>query len=389
MAVSLGVRLQTVVPSGEASVTNTRVAVMAAHKRSLILFVLLAVVTAVCGLLVAGTLTGCGASSVTTGPSSSLQANLNGAGATFPQPLYLEWIGSFRDLNRDVKINYQGIGSGGGIQQFTQLTVDFGASDAPMKDEEVAAAEQAAGSRVLHIPTVFGAVVIAFNVEGLDDLKLDQEALAGIFLGEIARWNDAKLVALNPDAALPDQAIQVAHRSDASGTTNIFTSYLSHISSRWKDSVGKGKEVKWPVGVGGQGNDGVSAVIMQQPGTLGYVELSYALESGMPVATLKNRAGNFIIPSLESTSAAAVGVEFPEDLRFDLSDSAGADAYPIVGATWILAYEEMKDPAKAEAFKAFLAWALENGAEVAEELHYAPLPEGLKAKALEKVNSIH
>lgn len=377
---------------------------MIVRNRSMVLFILLALVISLVGVLVAG----CGGGTTTTGgPStttsgqtgtsasgtsasttSPLSGSLNGAGATFPQPLYLEWIGAFTAENKGVKINYQGIGSGGGVQQFTQMTVDFGASDAPMKDEEVAAAEQASGAKVLHIPTVFGAVVIAYNVEGLKELKLDQDTLAAIFLGKITKWNDPKIAALNPGAALPDQAIQVAHRSDASGTTSIFTGYLSQISEEWKTAVGKGKEVKWPVGIGGQGNDGVAAVILQQPGTLGYVELSYALESGLPVAALKNKAGKFITPSLESTSAAAVGVEFPEDLRFSVSDSPGTDAYPIVGATWILAYDKMKDPAKAAVLKAFLTWALENGTQIAEELNYAPLPDELKAMAMQKVNSI-
>lgn len=377
---------------------------MIVRNRSMVLFILLALVISLVGVLVAGcgggttttagpstttsSQTGTSASGTTASTTSPLSGSLNGAGATFPQPLYLEWIGAFTAENEGVKINYQGIGSGGGIQQFTQMTVDFGASDAPMKDEEVAAAEQASGAKVLHIPTVFGAVVIAYNVEGLKELKLDQDTLAAIFLGKITKWSDPKIAALNPGATLPDEPIQVAHRSDASGTTSIFTGYLSQISEEWKTAVGKGKEVKWPVGIGGQGNDGVAAVILQQPGTLGYVELSYALESGLPVAALKNKAGKFITPSLESTSAAAVGVEFPEDLRFSVSDSPGTDAYPIVGATWILAYDKMKDPAKAAVLRAFLTWALENGTQIAKELNYAPLPDELKAMAMQKVNSI-
>lgn len=324
----------------------------------------------------------------TSAGSEPLSASLNGAGATFPQPLYLEWIGAFTGLNKGVKINYQGIGSGGGIQQLTQMTVDFGASDAPMKDEEIAAAEKASGAKVLHIPTVFGAVVLAFNLQGVESLKLDQETLAGVFLGKITKWNDPKITALNPGVTLPDTAIQVAHRSDSSGTTNAFTTYLSQISEEWKSAVGSGKEVEWPVGIGGQGNDGVAAVIQQQPGSLGYVELSYALESGLPVATLKNKAGNFITPTLESTAAAAEGVTFPEDLRFGVSDSPGEDAYPIVTATWILAYDKMEDAAKAAALRAFLTWALEDGDDIATELNYAPLPDGLEAQALEKVNAI-
>ncbi len=324
----------------------------------------------------------------TSSTTGSLAANLNGAGATFPKPLYIEWIGEFQTANPDVKINYQGVGSGGGIQQFTQLTVDFGASDAPMKDEEIAAAEKASGAKVLHIPTVFGAVVLAYNLEGVDNLRLDSDTLAGIFLGEIVKWDDPNLVALNPGVSLPDKEIQAVHRSDSSGTTSIFTSYLTEVSAAWKSGVGAGKEVQWPGGVGGKGNDGVAAVIQQQPGSVGYIELSYAIESKLSMASLKNQAGNFVTPSLESTSAAAEGVSFPEDLRFSLSNSAGAQAYPIVGATWILAYDKMTDPAKAAALKGWLTWSLTEGTPIAEELGYAPLPDSLKTLALAKVDAI-
>lgn len=325
---------------------------------------------------------------VTTTTPEGLSASLSGAGATFPEPLYVEWIGEFQIANPDVTINYQGIGSGGGIEQFTKLTVDFGASDAPMKDEEIAAAEAAGGAKVLHIPTVFGAVVLAYNLEGVDEFKLDSDTLAGIFLGTITKWNDAKIAALNPGVTLPDQAIQVVHRSDSSGTTNIFTGYLTQVSADWETQVGKGKEVDWPVGIGGQGNDGVAAVVQQQAGSIGYVELSYAVESGLTMATLKNKSGNYITPSLESTSAAAVGVTFPDDLRFSVSNSEGADAYPIVGATWILAFDKMQDAAKVEALKAWLTWSLNEGTAIAEELGYAPLSEELKALALDKIDSI-
>ena len=220
------------------------------------------------------------AAAETTTTAAALKADLNGAGATFPKPLYVEWIGEFQMVNEGVKVNYQGIGSGGGIEQFTKLTVDFGASDAPMKDEEITAAEAASGAKVLHIPTVFGAVVCAYNLEGVEGLKLDSDTVAAIFLGEITKWNDAKIAAINEGMTLPDQAIQVVHRSDSSGTTSIFTGYLNDVSQSWADKVGKGKEVEWPVGVGGQGNDGVAAVIQQQAGSIGYVELSYAIESG-------------------------------------------------------------------------------------------------------------
>jgi phosphate transport system substrate-binding protein len=324
-----------------------------------------------------------------TGTSAGdLSASLNGAGATFPKPLYIEWIGEFQAANPGVKINYQGIGSGGGIEQFTKMTVDFGASDAPMTDEQIIAAETASGAKVLHIPTVFGSVVLAYNLPEAKELKLDSDTLAGIFLGEITKWNDPKIAALNTGATLPDKAIQVVHRSDSSGTTNIFTGYLTGVNQGWADKVGKGKEVQWPAGVGGQGNDGVSAVVQQQQGSIGYVELSYAIESKLTMASLKNQAGNFIVPSLESTSAAAEGAQFPEDLRFSVANSPNADAYPIVGATWILAYTKMADPAKAAALKAWLTWSLNDGTAIAQDLGYAPLPGDLKALALAKVDAI-
>ncbi len=321
--------------------------------------------------------------------TAPLNASLNGAGATFPKPLYVEWIGEFQLVNPGVKVNYQGIGSGGGIEQFTKLTVDFGASDAPMKDEEITAAESSSGAKVLHIPTVFGAVVCAYNLDGVEELHLDSDTLAAIFMGEISKWNDAKIAALNEGVTLPDTAIQVVHRSDSSGTTSIFTGYLDDVSAAWSEKVGKGKEVTWPVGVGGQGNDGVAAVIQQQAGSIGYVELSYAIESGLTMASLKNQAGTFVEPSLESTSAAAAGADFPEDLRFSVANSPNAEAYPIVGATWILVYDKMADAAKAEALKAWLTWSLEEGTMIAEELGYAPLPDDLKAKALAKIAQIN
>ena len=324
----------------------------------------------------------------TTTAGAPLAGSLSGAGATFPKPLYIEWIGEFQNINPDVKIDYQGIGSGGGIEQFTNMTVDFGASDAPMKDEEIAAAEAASGAKVLHIPTVFGAVVLAYNFEGVQELKLDDDVLAAIFLGNITSWSDPKIASLNSGVSLPDEPIQVVHRSDSSGTTNIFTSYLDAVNADWSSKVGKGKEVQWPVGVGGQGNDGVAAVIKQQAGSIGYVELSYAIESQLTMATLKNKAGNFVTPSLESTSAAAVGVTFPADLRFSLNNSDASGAYPIVGATWILAYDKMKDAAKANILKAWLAWALNDGTAVAQDLGYAPLPDELRTLALEKVDAI-
>ena len=318
------------------------------------------------------------------------KVNLNGAGATFPQPVYLEWIGQYtQTVVKDVSLNYQGIGSGGGIQQFTQGSVDFGASDAPMKDTEIATAEAAGGAKVLHIPTVFGSITLSYNLAGVSKLNLDPDTIAGIFLGTITKWNDPKLVAINTGITLPAQDIKAVYRSDSSGTTNAFTSYLAEVNADWKAKVGAGKTVKWPVGVGGQGNDGVAAVVKQSAGAIGYVELAYALNSSLPVAAVKNQSGKYITPSLASTTAAATGAKFPADLRFSVSNSANPDAYPIVTATWILAWDKMKDPAKASALKAWLTWALNDGKSIANDLGYATLPADLQAAALAKVNLIN
>jgi phosphate transport system substrate-binding protein len=336
-----------------------------------------------------GTGTSEGVTETTGSGDGLLTASLNGAGATFPEPLYLEWIGEFvNGVQPGVAINYQGIGSGGGIQQFTQMTVDFGASDAPMKDEEIAAAEEASGAKVLHIPTVLGAVAVAYSLPDVEGLQLDQETLAGIFLGTVTSWNDPALVALNPDIQLPSATIGVVHRSDSSGTTAIFTEYLTKVSAPWADTVGGGKDVPWPVGIGGQGNDGVAAVIQQQEGSIGYVELAYATEVGLPTVEVRNQSGAFVAPSLASTSSAGAGVDFPVDLRFSLSDSPAPEAYPIVGATWILAYDKMSDPAKAEALRSFLTWALTEGAPLAEDLGYSPLSDSLRELALVKVAEV-
>jgi phosphate transport system substrate-binding protein len=336
----------------------------------------------------AGTLAaGCGTSDETTTTAGAAKADLNGAGATFPQPVYVEWIGAFQTANPNVTVNYQGVGSGAGIEQFTAQTVDFGASDAYMKAEEITAAEAArAGAKVIHIPTVFGAIVLAYNLPGVDELKLDSDAVAGIFLGTITNWDDPAIAALNPGVTLPSEAIQTVHRSDSSGTTNGFTSYLTAVNTDWSAGPGKGKEITWPVGVGGKGNDGVSAVVLQTEGSIGYVELSYAVQNNMTMAQLKNKSGAFITPTLESTSAAADGITIPEDMNITVSDSANAAAYPIVTVTYILAYDKMPDAAKAEALKSFLTWALgDNGTAIATELGYAPLPTALKDAALAKV----
>jgi len=318
----------------------------------------------------------------------NLEAALLGAGATFPDPLYQEWIGAFTGQNPGVKITYEAIGSGGGVEQFTGKSTDFGGSDAFMSDDELAAAEAAWGCDVVHIPTVFGAVAVAYNLAGVDTLTLDSDTLAKIFLGTIVKWNDPAIVALNDGVTLPDEDIIVAHRSDGSGTTSIFTTYLDHESADWSSQVGKGKEVEWPTGVSGQGNDGVAAAIQQNDGGIGYVELSYALENDLTTAAMVNADGNPITPTLESTAAAADGITIPDDLRFSILD-VGGEGYPIAGATWILAATCGLDANKGDALKAYLHWALENGDSIAQELNYAPIGDSLQQKSLANVDRIN
>ena len=341
--------------------------------------------------------TGCGGSTKTTQsggssspPKGNLTASLSGAGATFPAPLYLEWISKYKkDVQPGVSINYQGIGSGGGVEQFIAQKIDFGGSDAYMKDDEIQAAQKARGCPVVHIPTVFGAVAIAFNAPGLDTITLDGPTLGSIFLGKVKSFDDPAIKALNPGVTLPSKPIVVVHRSDGSGTTSIFTKYLAGVSPEWKAKAGPGgKTVNWPVGVGGQGNDGVAAAIKQNEGGLGYVELSYAMDNQLKTALMKNSAGKAVAPSLESTAAAADTAQIPTDLRFNIKN-VGGDGYPIVGATWILAYECGYTADKAAALKDFLKWALTSGDGTARELHYAPLGASLKTQSLANVDKIN
>ena len=336
---------------------------------------------------------GCGGSKTaeTQTRAGSIQASLTGAGATVPAPLYLEWISAYtKTVQKGVHINYQAIGSGGGVEQFIAQKIDFGGSDAYMKDDEIAAAQKARKCAVLHIPTVFGAVAVAFNVPGLDTITLDGPTLGKIFLGTVKTYDDPAIKALNPGANLPAKSIVVAHRSDGSGTTSIFTKYLASVSPEWKAKAGEGgKTVSWPTGVGGQGNDGVAAAIKQNEGGLGYVELSYALDNNLKTALLKNSDAKAVAPTIESTQAAAKSVQIPADLRFD-TKNVGGDGYPIVGATWILAYECGYTTAKATALKDFLKWSITQGDDTARELHYATLDSSLEAKSLanvEKINS--
>lgn len=299
---------------------------------------------------------------------------INGAGATFPYPLYSKWFAEYNRLHPDVRFNYQAIGSGAGIQQITKGTVDFGASDAPMTDAQLAAAPD-----VVHVPTVMGAVVVTYNAP-IATLKLTPEVLADVFLGTITRWNDPKLQAVNPGVKLPDQAIAVVHRSDGSGTTNIFTDYLSKVSPEWKQRVGASTSVKWPTGLGGKGNDGVTAIVKQMPGAVGYVELAYANENKLPTAELRNRDGVFLKPTMHGTSIAAAGVAMPADFRVSITDASGKDAWPIASFTYVLVPRDQKDPAKAQAIVSFLWWAVHEGQKDAEPLQYAPLPKAVVEK---------
>lgn len=310
---------------------------------------------------------------------------INGAGATFPYPLYSKWFSEYKKLNPAVEINYQSIGSGGGIRQLLDKTVDFGASDAPMTDEQLAKSSVP----IFHIPTVLGAVVLTYNVAGLNDLKLTSEIIAEIFLGKITKWDDAKIAAVNPGAKLPSITILVAQRSDGSGTTAIFTDYLSKISAEWKAKVGSGPSVKWPVGLGGKGNEGVTGLIKQTPGSIGYVELIYAESNKLSFATVKNQAGNFIKPSVKSVTAAAAGSlkTMPADFRISITNSPSKDAYPIAGFTYLLVYQKM-GAEKGALLKTFLMWALSDGQKMAEALFYAPLPKELVQKILVRVKEL-
>jgi phosphate transport system substrate-binding protein len=316
--------------------------------------------------------------------TASAQMTINGAGATFPYPIYSKWFDAYAKVDPSVRFNYQSIGSGGGQKQILAQTVDFGASDGPMSDDNLAKAP----GKLLHIPTVAGADVVTYNLPGSPTLRLDAETIADIFLGKIKKWNDPKLVALNPGANLPDQEMVVVHRSDGSGTTYIWTDYLSKISPEWKQKVGTNTSVNWPTGLGGKGNEGVAGQIKQTPGALGYVELIYAVQNKMPYADVKNSAGEFVKASLDSITAALATAEIPDDFRFSITNAPGKDAYPISGATWILVYRDQKDPAKGKKMVEFLKWAEKDGEQMAKDLQYAPLPENLQQRVLQRVNEI-
>jgi phosphate transport system substrate-binding protein len=309
---------------------------------------------------------------------------INGAGATFPYPIYSKWFDEYAKVDPSVRFNYQSIGSGGGQKQILAQTVDFGASDGPMSDDNLSKAP----ARLLHIPTVAGADVLTYNLEGNPNLKLDGQTIADIFLGKIKRWNDPRLGALNSGINLPDKEIVVVHRSDGSGTTYIFTDYLSKVSSEWKTKVGTNTSVNWPTGIGAKGNEGVSGQVKQTPGAIGYVELIYAIQNNMPYADVRNSEGNFVKPSLESVTAAISTAQIPDDFRFSMTNPSGKDSYPIAGATWLLVYQQQKDPAKGRKLVEFLKWAASKGEQMAKDLHYAPLPPDLQQRVLKRIDEI-
>jgi phosphate transport system substrate-binding protein len=318
---------------------------------------------------------------------SSETVELNGAGATFPYPLYSKWVAEYQRQDPRVHINYQSIGSGAGIRQITDRTVDFGGSDAPMTDEQLAKAP----GKLVHIPTTLGAVVVTYNLSGtVPDLKMSPEILAGIFLGQISTWNAPPIAALNPGISLPAQAITVVHRSDGSGTTAVFTDYLSKVNRAWRERVGKGTSVSWPSGLGAKGNEGVTGQVKTTPGAIGYVELAYTKQNQLPIVLLRNKAGQFVTPSTESITAAAASVatSMPDDLRVTIVDPPGGDAYPIAAFTYILVYQEMSDPARAAALAHFLWWASHDGQRFAPPLYYAPLPPQVVARVESKLSGL-
>ena len=335
------------------------------------------------GVLVLGLI----ALACTGGGGSTGSVSLQGAGATFPNPLYQKWLSEYGKTHANIKIDYQSIGSGGGIKQLKEQTVDFGASDAPMKDEDM----KSAPGEIVHIPTVLGAVVITYNLQGINQpLRFSPDVLADIFLGKIKKWNDPKIVADNPGVTLPANDITVVHRSDGSGTSAVFTDYLSKVSPEWKEKVGSGTSPSWPIGLGGKGNDGVTGQVKNTPNTIGYIELAYAVQNKLPVAQIKNSSGSYVTPSIDGVTAAASAsaANTPEDLRVSITNAAGAQAYPISSYTYILLYKNQKDAGKGKALVDFLWWGLHDGEGFAKDLQYAPLPADIVKRAEAKINSI-
>ena len=310
--------------------------------------------------------------------------SLTGAGASFPAPLYQKWFSEYNKANPNVQVTYQSVGSGAGVEQFTQGTVDFGASDVAMKDEEIAKVSRG----VALLPMTAGSIVLAYNLPGVESLQLSRQVYVDILLGKIKKWNDPAIASLNPDAQLPNSNITVVHRSDGSGTTGVFTKHLSAISPDWEQKVGSGKTVEWPTGVGAKGNEGVTAQILQTEGSIGYIEYGYAKQQDIPTASLENKAGKYIAPSSESAAQALSAAELPDNLRAFVTDPEGEASYPIVTYSWILAYGNYDNPQKLQAFKDVVNWSLADGQAYAEELGYIPLPANVVEKVEAKLDTI-
>ena len=314
------------------------------------------------------------------------QTLINGAGSTFDYPAFTKWFEAYGKLDPNVRFNYQSIGSGGGQKQLLNQTVDFGASDAPMTD----AAMSNAPGKILHLPVVAGGVAVIYNLKGDPKLKLDSDVIANIYLGNITKWNDPKITALNPGMDLPDVPIIPVHRSEGSGTTFIFTDYLSSVNSAWADTVGKSTSVKWPagIGLGAKGSEGVAGQVKQIPGAIGYAELAYADQNKMPYADVKNAAGNFISPTPDSVNAALATAKIPDDFRFSMVNPPGDKAYPIAGASWVLVYQQQKNAEHGRKLVAFLKWAVTDGQKISSTLDYAPLPDNVQNRVLDLIGTI-
>ena len=315
------------------------------------------------------------------------QVQINGAGATFPYPLISKWSSEYHRVHSDVQVNYQSIGSGGGIRQLIQKTVDFGASDAPMNQEQMSSA----GGTVIHVPWAMGAVVVTYNLPGVTKaLRFDGQALADIYLGKITKWNDPRIAALNPGAPLPNSPVIVVHRSDGSGTTYIFADYLSKVSPKWKSKAGVSTSLNWPVGIGGKGNEGVTGQVKQTRFSIGYVELAYAIQSSLPVAEIRNAAGTSVKPSIESVTGAAAGAaaSMPKDLRVSITDAPGKNSYPISSFTYALIFENPGDAKRGEAAAHFIHWAITEGQQFCKGLDYAPIPKQVQKLALERLKLV-
>ena len=343
----------------------------------------ISIVAAACGGSGAASPGGGAACFPVNGTCSAEAMSLNGAGATFPAVIYTKWIDEYNKLT-GVQVNYQAIGSGGGIKGITERTVDFAGSDNAMTDQQLSAAK----APILHLPTVMGGIVATFNVPGVTALKLTGDTLSGIFLGDIKTWNDPRLLVDNPGVTFPATTIVSVHRSDGSGTTAVFTDYLSKVNPTWKTKVGSAQTVEWPGGVGAKGNDGVAGAVKSTPNSIGYVELIYALQQKLGAATVKNASGKFVVANLDSVSKAAVGVTLPDDLRASLTNSTNPDAYPIVAMTYLLTYTEIADKGKALAMARFFWWDTHDGQAFAKDLGYAPLPPDVQAKVEAKIRSM-